>query len=172
LRRAVHWTRLTLRQELGVEMATQHTAKGVLEQAHPLVGDHEQLDLRAESPVLAGRHLPQGWHGHIQEGQPVRVRQGLNRGDQPQGFGEVPRPSAGLQPGQLEVPQVRARVQEKGVDEGVSTERLLGGDPEHVGHAVVQRLGIANDFRIDVADPGRRFVGEPQDRHRHLRQPR
>jgi hypothetical protein len=55
----VHWTRLTLRQELGVEMAMQHTAERVLEQAQPLVGDH---DLGAESPVLAGRHLPQGWH--------------------------------------------------------------------------------------------------------------
>src|SRR5215831_4396836 len=60
LRRAVHWTRLTLRQELGVEMAMQYTAEGVLEQAQPLVGDHEHLDLGAESPVLAARHLPQG----------------------------------------------------------------------------------------------------------------
>ena len=93
-------------------------------------------------------------------------------GDQPQGFGEVLRPSAGLQPALLEVPQVRPRVQEKGVDQGASTERLLGGGPEHIGHAVVQRMGVADYFRIDVADPGRRFVGEPQDRHRHLRQPR
>jgi hypothetical protein len=112
----VHWTRLTLRQELRVEMAMQHTAERVLEQAQPLVGDHEHLDLGAESPVLARRHLPQGWHGQVQEGQPVRVRQGLDRGDQPQGFGEVLRLNAGLQPGQLEVPQVRPRVQEKGVD--------------------------------------------------------
>ena len=94
----------------------QHTAEGVLEQAQPRVGDHEHLDLGAESPVLAGRHLPQGWHGQVQEGQPVRVRQGLDRGDQPQGFYEVLRLSAGLQPGQLEVPQVRPRVQEKGID--------------------------------------------------------
>ena len=100
----------------------------------------------------------------------MRVRQGLDRGDQPQGFGEVLRLSLGLQPGQLEVPQVRPRVQEKGVDYGVSTERLLGGNPEHVGHTVVQRPGVANCFRIDVADPGRRFLGEPQDRH--LGQPR
>jgi hypothetical protein len=54
----------------------------------------------------------------------------------------------------------------------VSTERLLGGDPEHLGHAVVQRLGAADFYGIDLADPGHRFVGEPQDRHRHLRQPR
>ena len=47
-----------LRQELGVEMATQHTAKRVLEQAQPLVGDHQDFDLGAESPVLPGRHLP------------------------------------------------------------------------------------------------------------------
>ena len=100
----MHWTRLTLWQELGVEMTMQHTAKGVLEQAQPLVGDHERLDLGAESPVLVARHLPQGWHGQIQEGQPVRVRQGLDKGDQPQGFGEDLRLSAGLQPGQLEVP--------------------------------------------------------------------
>jgi hypothetical protein len=112
----VHWTRLTRRQELGVEMAMQHTAEGVLEQAQPLVGDHENLDLGAESPMLAGRHLPQGWHGQVQEGQPVRVRQGLDRDDQPQGFGEFLRLSAGLQPGQLEFPQVRPRVQEKSVD--------------------------------------------------------
>ena len=79
MRRAVHWTRLTLRQELGVEMAMQYTAEGVLEQAQPLVGNHEDLDLGAESLVLAGRHLPQGWHGQVQEGQPVRVRQGLDR---------------------------------------------------------------------------------------------
>ena len=103
----MHWTRLTLRQELGVEMAMQHTAEGVLEQAQPLVGDHEHLDLGAESPVLARRHLPQGWHGQVQEGQPVRVRHGLNRSDEPQGFGEVLRLSAGLQPGQLELPHVR-----------------------------------------------------------------
>ena len=172
MRRAVHSVRLTLRQELGIEMAMQHTAKGVLEQAQPLVGDHERLDLGAESPVLAGRHLPQGWPGQVEEGQPVRVRQRLDRGDQPQGFGEVLPLSAGLQPAQLEVPQVRARVQEKSVDEGVSAERLLGGDAEHVGHAVVQRLGATNYFRIDVADPRRRFVGESQDRYRHLRQPR
>jgi hypothetical protein len=78
----VHWTRLTLRQELGVEMAMQHTTKGVLEQAQPLVGDHERLDLGAERPVLAARHLPHSWHGQVQEGQPVRVRQGLDKGDQ------------------------------------------------------------------------------------------
>jgi hypothetical protein len=35
----------------------------------------------------------------------------------------------------------------------VSTERLLRGDPEHVGHAVVQRLGAANFYGINVADP-------------------
>ena len=97
-------------------MATQHTAERVLEQAQPLVGDHEHLDLGAESPVLAGRHLPQGWHSQVQEGQPVRIRQGLDRGRQSQGFGEVLRLSAGLQPAQLEVPQVRPRVQEEGVD--------------------------------------------------------
>ena len=79
----MHWTRLTLRQELGVEMAMQHTAKGVLEQAQPLIGDHEHLDLGAESPVLAARHLPQGRHGQVQEGQPMCVRQGLDKGDQP-----------------------------------------------------------------------------------------
>ena len=44
------------------------------------------------------------------------VRQGLDRGDQPQGFGEVLRLCAGLQPGQLKVSQVRPWVQEKGVD--------------------------------------------------------
>ena len=36
--------------------------------------------------MLAGRHLPQGWHSQVQEGQPVRVRHGLDRGGQPQGF--------------------------------------------------------------------------------------
>ena len=149
----------------------QHTAEGVLEQAQPLVGHHEHLDLGAENPVLARRHLPQGWHGQVKQRQPVRVRQGLNRGGQPQGFGEVLRLSIGLQSGQLDVPQVRPRIQEKGVDQGVSTERLLGGDPEHVGHSVVQRLGVANCFRIDVAHTGIRLVGEPQDRDRHLRQP-
>ena len=69
------------------------------------------------------------------------VRQGPDRSDQPQGFGEVLRLSAGLQPGQLEIPQVRPRVQEKGVDQGASTERLPSGDPEHVGHAVVAAPG-------------------------------
>jgi hypothetical protein len=33
----------------------------------------------------------------------------------------------------------------------VSTERLLGGDPEHVGHAVVQRLGAADFYGIDLS---------------------
>ena len=46
----------------------------------------------------------------------MRVRQRLNRGDQPQSFGEFLRLNPGLQPGQLEVAQVRPRVQEKGVD--------------------------------------------------------
>ena len=99
----------------------------------------------------------------------MRVRQGPDRGDEPQGFGEFLWLSPGLQLGELEVPHVSPRVQEKGVDYGVSTERLLSSDPQHVRHAVVQRLGVANYFRIDVADPGRRFVGEPQDRDRHLR---
>jgi hypothetical protein len=85
-------------------MTMQHTAEGVLEQAQPLVGDYEHLDLGAESPVLAGRHLPEGWHGQVQERQPVRVRQGLDWGDQSQGFGEVLRLSVGLQLAQLKVP--------------------------------------------------------------------
>ena len=58
------------------------------------------------------------------------VRQGFNRCDQPQGFSKVLRLSRGLQPGQLQVPHVRLGVQEKGIYYGVSTERLLGGDPE------------------------------------------
>jgi hypothetical protein len=99
----------------------------------------------------------------------VCVRQSLDCDDQPQGFVEVLWLSAGLQPGQLDLPYVRPRVQEEGVDQGASTERLLGGIPEHIGHAVVQRMSVANDFRIDGADPRRRFVGEPQDGHRHLR---
>ena len=81
----------------------QHTTEDVLEQAEPLVSDHQHLNVCAESLVLARRHLPQGWHGQVQEGQPVRVRQGLDRGDQPQGFGEVLRLNPGLQPGQLKV---------------------------------------------------------------------
>ena len=117
----------------------------------------ERLDLGAEGLVLAGRHLPQGRHGQVQQGQAERVRQGLDRGGQPQGFGEVRRLSAGLQPGQLEVPQLRPRVQEQGVDQGASAERLLGGDAERVGDAGVQRLGVADFFRVDVADPGRRL---------------
>ncbi|MFC5430601.1 hypothetical protein ACFPTO_17610 [Paraburkholderia denitrificans] len=52
LRRFLHGTRLTLRHELGVEMAMQHAAQRVFEQAQPLVGEHEHLDLGAESPVL------------------------------------------------------------------------------------------------------------------------
>ena len=63
MRRAVHWTRPTLRQELGVEMAMQHTAESVLEQAQPPVGDDEHLG--QPEPDQAARAFDTGMRGYI-----------------------------------------------------------------------------------------------------------
>jgi hypothetical protein len=123
----------TLGNELGVEVSMQHAAQRVLEQAQPLVGTDERLDLGAESLVLAGRHLPKRRHRQVQKRQAEPVRQSLDWGGQLHGFGEVSRHIAGLQPGELIVSQIRARVQDERVDQGASTERFLRGDAGRAG---------------------------------------
>ncbi len=125
-------------EEVLHEMPKEDPLQGEFEQAHSLIGVDQGFDLREEDPALVARKLPERRQCQINEGEPRLRAERLDEGPETQDLGRGPRCLIDLQVGQLRSPHRFRAIEQQGIDDRASAERLASRVRERTGKRVEQ----------------------------------